>query len=258
MHGLGNDFVIIEKTSELKSLDLSLLAKKISNRYTGIGCDQVILYEATDLNAYNMSIYNQDGQEAEACGNGTRCLAKFIGKQASIINVMGRILNCTLLDDGRVTVNMGSVSFNKPWMPEISEIWKISSLYKLEPKEIICADIGNPHLIIFNSDLSIEDQKLLGQTFEHNKLFPHGVNVNFAKINNNNIDLIVWERGDGFTLACGSGACATFAAAKKLGFVNDKAVVNFKLGSLEMSSFDESVLMTGPAEVVAKGSYQYD
>ena len=258
MHGLGNDFVIIEMTKEIAALNLPNLAKTISDRRIGIGCDQFITYEKSNDKEYNIHIYNQDGSEAEACGNGTRCVAKLINKPEITITVMNRNLECKLLDDGRVSVNMGMVSFDKPWMPEYNKIWQISSLYKLEPKEILCVDIGNPHLVIFNSELGIEDKALLGQTFEHNPIFPNGVNVNFAQIRNTQIDLTVWERGVGFTLACGSGACATFAAAKKLGFVEDKTIVNFKLGSLEMSQVAESILMTGPAEIVAKGVYQYD
>ncbi len=258
MHGLGNDFVIIEMTPAIAALNLSNLAKAISNRRIGIGCDQLITYEKVSDKEYNIQIYNQDGSKAEACGNGTRCVVKLIGKQEITIKVMNRSLECTLLDDGRVSVNMGVVSFNQPWMPENSEIWQISSPYKLEPKEILCVDIGNPHLVIFNSDLGIEDKALIGKIFEHNPIFTNGVNVNFATIRNNNIDLTVWERGDGFTLACGSGACATFAAARKLGFVEDTSIVNFKLGSLEMSQVADSILMTGPAEIVAEGVYQYD
>lgn len=258
MHGLGNDFVIIEMTPEIFTLNLPNLAKAISDRRTGVGCDQFITYEKINDKEYNIHIYNQDGSEAEACGNGTRCVVKLINKPEITINVMNRSLECKLLTDGKVSVNMGEVSFEKPWMPEDSKIWQISSPYKLEPKEILCVDIGNPHLVIFNSDLGTEDQALLGKTFEHHPIFPNGVNVNFAQIRNNQIDLTVWERGDGFTLACGSGACATFAAARKLGFVDKNAIVNFKLGSLKMSQIAESVLMTGPAEVVAKGVYQYE
>lgn len=258
MHGLGNDFVIIEMTQAIANLNFSNFAKAISNRRTGIGCDQLITYEKASEIEYIIHIYNQDGSEAEACGNGTRCVVKLINKPEIIIKVMNRSLECKLLTDGRVSVNMGPVSFDKPWMPANDKIWEISSLYKLEPKEILCVDIGNPHLVIFNSDLSKEDQALLGKIFEHNPIFANGVNVNFAKVSGDNIDLTVWERGDGFTLACGSGACATFAAARKLGFTSNKSIVNFKLGGLEMSSVDESVLMTGPAEIVAKGTYQYD
>lgn len=258
MHGLGNDFVVIKMTEDLAKTNLSEFAKTISNRRTGIGCDQVIIYSQSDVKSqYLMAIYNQDGSMAEACGNGTRCLVHLIGEPEVKIKVLDRILDAKLLENGLVEVNMGSVSFDKPWMPEESSLWEIASIYKLEPKEMVCVDIGNPHLVIFNSVLSEEDKGLLGKMLEHNKLFPEGVNVNFAKIDGDVIELRVWERGDGFTLACGSGACATFAAAKKLGFARDKASVRFKLGILEMSSSGDEILMTGPAKLVARGVYVY-
>lgn len=259
MHGLGNDFVIVRRSAELADLDEKSLAIAISDRRIGIGCDQFIIYEKDDSKPgyYNMSIYNQDGSSAEACGNGTRCLVKLIGQDTITIKVLDRILNASLLQDGNVTVNMGKVSFHEKWMPTDEIIWEIASQYKLEPKEMVCADIGNPHLVIFNSTLSDKDRMLLGQMLEHHEAFSNGVNVNFAKIGSNGIHLEVWERGDGFTLACGSGACATFAAAKRLGFASDESLVHFKLGSLSMKMNKESILMTGPARMVARGHYVY-
>ncbi|MBP7190476.1 MAG: diaminopimelate epimerase [Rickettsiaceae bacterium] len=259
MHGLGNDFVVIKMTPEISKIDLSKFAKTISDRRIGIGCDQVIIYSESEVSSeYIMKIYNQDGSMAEACGNGTRCLVYLIGKESVRIKVLARTLEAKLFDDGMVEVNMGAVSFDKPWMPEESALWEIASIYKLEPKEMVCVDIGNPHLVIFNSGLSEEDKGLLGKMLEHNKLFPEGVNVNFAKIDGDIINLRVWERGDGFTLACGSGACATFAAAKKLGFAKNQASVQFKLGALDMSSLGEEILMKGPAKLVARGSYVFE
>lgn len=263
MHGLGNDFVIVKRTSNFAEVNEQKLAIAMSNRRTGVGCDQFIIYEepsSLELSKiYNMSIYNRDGSSAEACGNGTRCLVQLIGKENVQIKVLNRMLQAKILSDGNVSVNMGEVSFNKPWMPNKEILWSLASQYKLEPKEIICVDIGNPHLIIFNSDLAGQDIALLGSMLERHEVFPYGVNVNFAKILGKDIELKVWERGDGFTLACGSGACATFAAAKKLGFVNDEANVSFELGSLNMKmEKDGSVLMNGPATIVARGSYLYE
>lgn len=268
MHGLGNDFVIVERTSDFAQVNEQELAIAISNRRTGIGCDQIIIYEEnTNFDTtnfeiskiYNMSIYNRDGSSAEACGNGTRCLAKLIGQENVQIKVLNRILQAKILSDGNVSVNMGEVSFNKTWMPNEEILWTLASHYKLEPKEIICVDIGNPHLIIFNSDLAGQDRSLLGSMLERHEAFPFGVNVNFAKIIGQDIDLQVWERGDGFTLACGSGACATFASAKKLGFVGDEANVSFELGKLNMKmESNGSVLMNGPATIIACGSYLYE
>ncbi|MES2215389.1 MAG: diaminopimelate epimerase [Pseudomonadota bacterium] len=257
MHGLGNDFVLLHKSQLPPNVDVSAFAKEISNRRTGIGCDQLILYSELGSDEYEMFIYNQDGSSAGACGNGTRCLTKLIGKKHIIINVQGRKLPAALNNDGSVTVNMGSVSFNESWMPSESTLWELSAFYKLDPREAICAFVGNPHLVIFKSDLSDADQALIGQALEHHPLFPGGINVNFAKVENGKIDLKVWERGDGFTLACGSGASASYAAAKKLGFVGNEGVVKFELGELNMSMQNDDVLMTGPAVFVAKGAYEY-
>lgn len=254
MHGLGNDFVMVQKTQEIASMDLHQLAIDISDRRLGIGCDQFILYHELEGNVFEMFIYNQDGSTASACGNGTRCLAKLIGRTSVTIKVGERELACRLFDNDMVSVDMGKASFNESWMPEDAKLWEIASRYKIDPREILCIDVGNPHLVIFKPDLTEQDQELLGKTLEQHKIFDRGINVNFAVCNKQVIDLKVWERGDGFTLACGSGACATFAAARKLGFVGDEAVVRFKLGDLRISY---PLTMTGPATEVARGIYTH-
>lgn len=260
MHGFGNDFVIISHAQIATNIDIPALALKISNRYTGIGCDQFIIYKELDLNHYQMWVYNQDGSLASACGNATRCLTKLAYMKYGIndieIDVFGRKLQCNVVSPEKFEVNMGTVSFDKPWMHDSEKIWAITKLYSLNPKDIICADVGNPHLIILTDhEMPDADKYLLGSLFEKHKLFPDGVNVNFAYIKDKNIILKVWERGAGFTLACGSGACASFAAAHKLGFVPSKSLVHFSLGSLEMSLKDDQVYMAGPAILVAKGDY---
>lgn len=255
MHGLGNDFVIIHKSQISHISDISSFAKAVSNRRTGIGCDQLIIYNGQN-DEYEMFIYNQDGSNAEACGNGTRCLARLIGRKQIAIKVLGRKLDATLNDDASITVNMGPTSFNEPWMPDESALWELASFYKLDAREVVCVSIGNPHLIIFKSDITDADRALIGKALEYHKLFPHGVNVNFAKVVGDNIMLKVWERGDGFTLSCGSGASASYSAAKKLGFVGASGTVEFELGKLYMSARGDEIMMRGPAVVVASGSLQ--
>jgi diaminopimelate epimerase len=257
MHGLGNDFVIIHKSQISHIQDLSHFAKTVSNRLTGVGCDQLIIYTEQG-DEYAMSIYNQDGSGAGACGNGTRCLAKLIGTKQIVVNVLGRKLEATLNDDESVTVNMGTASFHESWMPYESALWELASFYKLDPREVVCVSMGNPHLVIFKSDLTDADRALIGKALEYHKLFPNGVNVNFAKVMGDNIILKVWERGDGFTLACGSGACASYAAAKKLGFIDGDGTVEFDLGKLYMSSKSSGIMMRGPAVVVASGALRYE
>lgn len=260
MHGLGNDFVIINQADLPSHFILSDLAKLIADRYTGIGADQFILYKKYP-NYYEMNIYNHDGSHAKACGNASRCLGKLMNlyfKEKNItLKVIDREINCHIEDDNQVSVNMGQVSFYENWMPSSERIWAIAERYGVELKETICADIGNPHLVIF-SNLSDPDKEIIGKQLQTNELFPEGINVNFAEVVNDKINLKVWERGIGFTLACGSGACASFAAARKLGFVREESEVVFKLGSLKMKQNEENIIMKGPATLVARGEFYYE
>ncbi|MCF8462816.1 MAG: diaminopimelate epimerase [Rickettsiaceae bacterium] len=265
MQGLGNDFVIID-SEQLKDLKLEDLVKKIADRRLGIGCDQVIIYKLSSVNECEMMIYNTDGSRAEACGNGTRCLAKLICDDIKVrqidIKVGTRILKTSLQDNGEVLVNMGAVSFEKEWMISEEQILEIAKIYNLNPREIICVDIANPHLVIFSSDLGKMDRLSLAKKLSSSEFFPQGVNIDFAHVDHNNIQLNVWERGVGFTLACGSGACATFAAAAKLSYIDVKktVTVQFTLGHLNLTFDDQNnILMSGKATLVAKGgSYCYE
>lgn len=254
MHGLGNDFIIIEKSPEISALDFNKLSKEISNRHTGLGCDQFILYEMNDDECI-MDVYNQDGSRSGMCGNATRCLAKLIGKKDLNIRVLDRVLKCHINNPDSVSVNMGHAGFDAKWMPGEDTLWELAALYKLEPREVLCLDLGNPHLVIFKADLSLQDRELIGSEMQHSPLFPGGINVSFVNIKGTALDLVVWERGAGFTLACGSGACASFAAAKRLGFIEREAIVKFALGDLHMADHDGEIIMTGGATLVAAGEW---
>lgn len=260
IHGLGNDFVVAQKNT-LLGLDLTELAKKISNRHLGIGCDQFIVYQ--NMGAYyEMEIYNADGSQAEACGNGTRCLARLIYEvehnKVIHIKVGSRDLQVEINNLDDIIVNMGAVSFEKPWMLGAEKIWTLARNYNLNPRDIICADVGNPHLVIFSQELNDSDRKLLGAKFSDTEFFVDGVNVNFAQIHDNNIILYVWERGAGLTLSCGSGTCATFAAATKLGYIDSskECRVIFPHGKLSLA-FNEAgeVLLSGGSSLVARGVF---
>lgn len=260
MHGLGNDFVIINQADLPIERDISKLARNISDRNLGIGCDQFIIYQKQQ-NHYNMMIYNQDGSSAKMCGNASRCLAKLIycssGDKNITLKILDRTLECEVFDSDFISVNVGPVSFNENWMPKPENIYPIAETYMIDLKEILCVDVGNPHLVIFGN-LSAQDQQGLGKKLQDNTLFSDGVNVNFATVRNDSIYLSVWERGVGFTLACGSGACASFAASFKLGFVKDKAEVIFKYGSLNMSEYKGDIIMSGPATFVCGGELYYE
>jgi len=261
MHGLGNDFVIVNQEDLPVECDIPKLALNISSRRLGVGCDQFIIYQKQPQ-SYLMTVYNQNGSFASACGNASRCLARLMKMQFAensiIIEVAGRKLNCEVQSPDSISVNMGSVSFQESWMPAPEKLWQLSERYMIDPKEVLCADAGNPHFIIF-SNLSVSDKELIGSKLQNSELFPDGVNVDFVTIQDNNILLSVYERGtNGFTLACGSGACASFAAAARLGFVKSPAQVIFQHGSLQMFKTDEGIIMTGPAELVANGVYNYE
>ncbi len=261
MHGLGNDFVIINKTDISDNIDVRNLVKTMSDRRIGVGCDQFIIYEYNENEDINMFIYNQDGSSALACGNASRCLSALIygeyKKKEITLNINGRKVICEYHGAANIKVNMGKVSFDKQWMPSTEKLWSVASAYNINPKEILCADVANPHLVIF-SKLSEKDQEIIGKNMQSNGLFANGVNVNFARIDGNKIHLKVWERGAGFTLACGSGAIASFASACKLGKVSAAAIVEFKLGQLAMQKSAEDFIMTGPATQIFKGNFCYE
>lgn len=262
MHGLGNDFVIIEKKFISEFSDLNEFARKISNRSLGVGCDQFIIYQMPESldgsKNISMEIYNQDGSMALACGNASRCLSHLIfdktGIKETILKVKNRNVFCKYINSDTIEVDMGMPIFEDKWMPDKNELWKFSERYLIDPKEIICVDVANPHLVIF-SNLSNQDQDVIGKNFQETDLFPDGINVNFANVNDDKIFLKTWERGVGFTYACGSGAIATFAAANRLGFADDDVEIVFELGSLYMQKKQNNITMSGKANYVFRGDY---
>lgn len=287
MHGLGNDFIIMH-TNELRKLkDVNQAIIAISDRNYGVGCDQFIHYSKITSNVYKMNIYNPDGLMAAACGNATRCLAQFLYDQTNNKHfefiIQSRKISAEVITDNLnstltryykhlehessnksvnifaktpkiVSVNMGNAVVHPDWSPTYTQINQLCSEYNLEYQDIICVDIGNKHLICFSETLTMADYKILGPKLRQNKYFPDGINVNFAKIDKNQITLRVFERGVGFTKACGSGACATFAAALHRGYVETTAYVEFESGSLLLEMKDNNeVIMTGPTVKVCSG-----
>lgn len=258
MHGLGNDFIFIDKANLPAAFNAEFI-QKIAHRKTGIGCDQLIVYSYLSPKRYLMEIYNSDGSSAKMCGNATRCLALYIFQQHQEkdveIIVGDKVLKVKILDNGLVQANMGPAQFEADWMPKAGALMDIAYNYGLNPKEIVCVDVGNPHIVIFYNDLTRQDQYALGERIQ--KMFDEigGINVNFAKFVDDKIDLKVWERGVGFTMACGSGACATFAAGRKLKFIDQDVIISFHVGNLFMSSLNQDIIMSGSAHKIAIGSY---
>lgn len=261
MHGLGNDFVIIDTREQ--QLDLSRLqACAIANRHTGIGCDQLILIENPRDNMADafMRIYNNDGSEAEACGNATRCVASILmdesGEDQIIIETLAGLLDAHVAGDDLVSVDMGLVKLDWRDIPLSKAIdtlhLGIGSGTLIDP---VGVNIGNPHAVFFVDDADSIDLIQHGPILERHKLFPQHVNVGVASIKGkSDIRLRVWERGVGETLACGSGACAAMVAASRRSLCGHSASVQLNGGTLHTEWMaDNHVLMTGPVSTSFSG-----
>lgn len=260
MHGLGNDFIIIEEDSIREIVNKKELIEEMCMRHTSVGCDQLIMYSPVG-DKFAVKIYNSDGSTGQACGNVSRCLTRLLHETRGVdknfnLIVADRVVKCEYISQNKLKVNMGQAKFDAEWMPINEKLWSIAKKYNIDQKEIVCVDIGNPHVVIF-SKFSKSDQAVIGSDMQKSEMFNDGVNVNFAEITRDKILLSVFERGVGFTMACGSGACASFAGARILGFIEqDNIDVEFKLGKLHMSkNSDNEIIMTGPAEYVCEGEY---
>lgn len=258
MHGLGNDFVMVEKRHLPNGLNERELAKELCNRNFGIGADGLIIVDfASDRESdFIWSYINADGSYAEMCGNGMRCFAKYVFERGFIdertfkVSTKAGIIKPTIEDDGTVTVDMGI-----PKLPsQIRETLNVNS----QEVNFTYIETGNPHCIIFlENDVDESFFKQFGPIIEKHKRFPNGTNVEFAHVlNQGEINCRVWERGCGPTLACGTGACATLIAASLNDFTGVKAKVNLPGGSLFVTWDREgSVFLNGPAEFVFTGNY---
>lgn len=270
----------LKKKRSIANFDKKDFIRKISNRNLGIGCDQFILFSVlADENnndiIYEMQIYNSDGSVANACGNASRCFGKLIfdndefknkfQKNENLlrpkkikIKVVERLIVCEKISENITKVNMGPAYFEKNWMPPNDAIINLANKFNLNSENISCIDVGNRHIVLIMDYVSDEDANFLGSQINLEEHFSDGINVNFALARDKRIFLKTYERGAGMTMACGSGACASFAFAKKMGFVNNDCEVVFDTGSLKLS-LDEnnSIIMEGPAIMVAEGTY-YD
>ena len=259
MQGAGNDFVIIDLSGAIRELpiqDLPSFAVKICDRHFGVGADGLILVLPSDKADYKMRIINPDGSEAEMCGNGIRCFARYIwesgGDKKEVISVetiAGVIVPTVISEDNKfigAEVDMGI-----PKEESLNETLKLDgNTYKINK-----ISMGNPHCVIFVDDLDGIDLSNIGPVIENLPQFPDRTNVEFAKVlNKGEISLKVWERGAGETLACGTGACATVAAAILNDLTGRKVTVHLSGGDLEIEwAQDKHILMRGPAENVFEG-----
>jgi diaminopimelate epimerase len=262
MHGLGNDFVIIDcreiDERETPFAIQSEKARAISDRHTGIGCDQLILLTQSALADVKMTIFNADGGEVESCGNASRCVVALLGKDCTI-ETGGGIISGRLAGDG-VTINMGLPRFDWQDIP-LAFAMDTSNLPLAweELSHAAAVNVGNPHVVFFVHDSAAIDLQRLGPIIEKDSAFPQHVNVNIATIDDGEIDLRVWERGVGLTRACGTGACATAVAAIKQGLVQSPVIVNLPGGKLHIAwRPGEAVTMTGGTSFVFSGTADWD
>jgi diaminopimelate epimerase len=264
MHGLGNDFVVIDAISQSIKLT-SAQIKMIADRHFGIGCDQLLLVEKPEDSRadFRYRIFNADGGEVEQCGNGARCFALFVRETGltanTVINVetMAGLIVLTVKGD-LVTVDMGIPDFEPTSLPFL--VQNQAKTYNLMVNGAVYAigavSMGNPHAVLLVDDVDTADVATLGQAIESHHQFPQRVNVGFMQIvNEGEIRLRVYERGAAETLACGTGACAAVAVGRLLGKLNEQVTVRLPGGNLTIRwpGEGEKLLMTGPATTVFQG-----
>ncbi len=265
MHGLGNDFVVLDARTQDLRLD-DAVARRIADRRTGIGCDQLIVIEPSDRADVFMRIRNADGGEVEACGNAARCIARLVmaetGRDTARIDSLGGLLQAEHAPGGRVRIDMGAPRLDWQEIPLARAIDSLHLDFAPAPglADPVAVNVGNPHVVFFVADAAAIDLERLGPRIEHDPLFPRRINVNIAQVlDRERIRLRVWERGVGITRACGTGACATAVAAMRRGLTGRRAEVRLDGGPLQIAWPDEGpaagrMLMTGPASESFRGT----
>lgn len=258
MHGLGNDYVYVDCTKEQIREEVEL-AKKVSNRHFGVGSDGLILIKNSEVADFKMVMYNLDGSQAEMCGNGIRCVGKFVydkgltDKTTITVETLAGIkvleLNVENKKVKTVTVDMGKAEITH-------ENLKLEVLDKTF--EFTGVSVGNPHVITVVDDVDNFDVDKYGKIVESHEVFPNKTNVEFVEIvDRDTIKMRVYERGSGETLACGTGATATLVACNKNGLVNSEATIKLLGGDLDISLKETgNLFMTGPAVIVFNGELE--
>jgi len=269
MHGLGNDFVVIDAISQ--TIDLSReQIREIADRHFGVGCDQLLLVEKTENSdaEFRYRIFNADGGEVEQCGNGARCFAMFVRQQGLTSNNQISVETAKGLielkiEGDQVTVNMGVPDFQPESLPFLAE--NQSETYNLMVNEVEYAigavSVGNPHAVMLVDNIDDVDLGTLGRQIESHSMFPNRVNAGFMQIiNRSEIRVRVYERGVGETKACGTGACAAVAVGRLLDRLDAQVTVHLHGGDLNISWSGQGdiLLMKGPATTVFQGKINCD
>lgn len=272
MHGCGNDYVYVDCTNEMIE-NPSEVSKYVSDRHFGIGSDGLILICSSETADFRMAMYNADGSEGAMCGNGIRCVAKYVydkgltdKKNISIETKSGiKELELTI-EDGKVSlvkVNMGAPILKAKDIPVDVDTEKcIDSDINVDGKDykITCVSMGNPHAVTFiDEDVKTFPIEKIGPKFENHPMFPDRVNTEFVQVlNRHEVNMRVWERGSGETLACGTGTCATVVACVLNGLTDDEVTVHLLGGDLfiKYDRENDTVWMTGPAVIAFEGTIE--
>ncbi|MEE9343271.1 MAG: diaminopimelate epimerase [Gammaproteobacteria bacterium] len=265
MHGIGNDFVVINAMQQPFALTLEQV-RHIADRRFGIGCDQLLVVEPATIGIadFKYRVFNADGHEVEQCGNGARCFAHYVrakkltDKTVIPVETASGLIELTLLENSHVRVNMGTPIFDPESIPfeANTQADRYAITVNDETMDIGAVSMGNPHAVLEVVDIDHTPVERLGANIEAHRRFPDHVNVGFMQVlDRNNIKLRVWERGAGETLACGTGACAAVVIGQIQGLLDETVRVTLTGGQLVVSWAGENhpVLMTGPASFVFEG-----
>jgi diaminopimelate epimerase len=268
MHGLGNDFIVLDGINQTIRLDAGQI-RQLADRHFGIGFDQLLLVEAPRSTRadFRYRIFNASGEEVEQCGNGARCFAHFVhqqhltAKNPIVVETNKGIVELTIRPDGLVTVDMGYPQLEPADIPFIAPQRAASYMIEATGCEwrIGAVSMGNPHAVLQVDHIDTAPVSQLGPVLERHPRFPNGVNVGFMQIiERRHIKLRVFERGVGETLACGSGACAAVVAGRCQGLLDSAVTVDLMGGSLHVvwDNTDTTVTMTGPANRVFTGEIE--
>ena len=284
MHGCGNDYIYIDGSREqIPADEKPELVKKLSDRHFGIGGDGVIFINPSKEADFEMEMYNMDGTRAEMCGNGIRCVGKFVYDKGLTDQTSVSIVSCGKVkylelnvEDGKVVtvkVNMGSPVLKASEIPVLFDGEQSNGGGAGNPEEVIaepvtvgekayemtCVSMGNPHAVVFMDEVSDLELEKIGPLFENHVRFPNRINTEFVKVlDQNTIEMRVWERGTGETLACGTGACASVVACILNGLTKEQVTVKLLGGNLQIQwdRKENLVYMTGPATTVFEGEIE--
>ena len=270
MHGCGNDYIYVDGSKEqIPQVRKPEIVRRLSDRHFGIGGDGVIFINPSEEADFEMEMYNMDGSRAEMCGNGIRCVAKFVYDEGLTDQTSISIISCgkikyldMFLEEGKVStvrVNMGTPILKAEDIPVIADGDEvIGERIEVEERiyEMTCVSMGNPHAVIFMDDVSALPLDKIGPLFENHVRFPKRINTEFVKVlDDEHVEMRVWERGTGETLACGTGACAVTVACILNGLTKEQVTVKLLGGNLQIQwdRKENVVYMIGPAATVFKG-----